>query len=424
MPIHTPRAIVLVFSLALVCLVAVAADWPQWRGPQRNGMSRETGLLKAWPEEGPKLVWSVDNLGNGYSTPSVVGDRIYLMSNQGMENEFVQALSVTDGAEVWKGRIGKVGPNQKQNYPGARSTPTVDGDKLYALGSDGDLVCLERSSGDVRWQKSLRKDFGGQPGSWAYAESPLIDGNVLVCTPGGAEATMVALNKQSGDVIWKSAVPEGDEAAYASAIVVETDGVKQYVQFLQNGLVGVDAKTGKFLWRFDKTATGSPANIPSPIEHNGFVYSASGRGGGGLVKIKPTPEGYTTEEVYVSQTLPKAIGGVVLIDGHMYGTSGGLMCVDFMTGEVKWEERGVGAGGILYADGRLYVHGENNRQVALVEATPEAYREHGRFTPPGEPQRPDKGKSWAYPVVANGRLYIRDQNMLWCYDVRDPSAVR
>jgi outer membrane protein assembly factor BamB len=425
MRIHKPRSIVLVFSVTLVGLAAAAADWPQWRGPGRDGISRETGLLKTWPEEGPKLVWNIDNLGNGYSTPSVVGDRIYLMSNQGDENEFVQALSTKDGAEVWKVRVGKVGPNTpRNNYPGARSTPTVDGDILIALGSDGDLACLERFSGNIRWQKNLRTDFGGKPGQWAYAESPLIDGNMVVCTPGGDEATLVALDKRTGDVIWKSPVPGGDEAAYASAIVVQTDGVKQYVQFLQNGLVGVDAKTGKFLWRYDKTAKGSPANIPSPIEHDGLVYSASGRAGGGLAKIKPTAEGFTAEEVYFSQTLPKAIGGVVLVEGHLYGTSGGLMCVDFKTGDVKWEERGVGAGGILYADGRLYVHGENNRQVALVEATPAAYREHGRFTPPGEPQRPDKAKAWAYPVVANGRLYIRDQNMLWCYDVRDPSAVR
>jgi outer membrane protein assembly factor BamB len=424
MPLRNPRSLILVVSIALASLVAIAADWPQWRGPQRNGISRETGLLKAWPEEGPKLVWQIDNLGNGYSTPSVVGDRIYLLSNQEMENEFVQALSTKDGSEIWKVRIGKVGPNRGPQYPGARSTPTVDGEVLYALGSDGDLACLERSSGNVRWQKNLRTDFGGKPGQWAYAESPLIDGNALVCTPGGDEATVVALDKRTGDVIWKSAVPGGDEAAYASAIVVETDGVKQYVQFLQKGLVGVDAKTGKFLWRYERTAKGSAANIPSPIERDGFVYSAAGMAGGGLVKIEVTPEGFTAEEVYFSQTLPKAIGGVVLVDGHMYGTSGGLLCVDFKTGDVKWENRSVGAGGILYADGRLYVHGENNRQVALVEATPEAYREHGKFTPPGEPQRPDKGKAWAYPVVANGRLYIRDQNMLWCYDVRDPGAVR
>jgi outer membrane protein assembly factor BamB len=234
---------------------------------------------------------------------------------------------------------------------------------------------------------------------------------------------MVALDKKSGEVIWKSAIPGGDQAGYASAIVVQTGGVKQYVQFMQNGLVGVDAKTGKFLWRYEKTSK-SPANIPSPVEHDGFVYSASGRGGGALVKLKVSPEGVTAEEVYFSQTLPKAIGGVVLVDGHMYGTSGGLLCVDFKTGEVKWENRSVGAGGILYADGRLYVHGENNREVALVEATPKEYREHGKFTPPGEPQRPDKGKAWAYPVVANGRLYLRDQNMLWCYDVRGTSNVQ
>ena len=396
---------------------AFAADWPQWRGPQRDGISHETGLLKEWPKEGPMLLWQSSDAGSGYSTPAVVGDRLYLLGNKGMDDEFVEALAVADGKEVWTQRIGKVGnPDQKPPYPGARSTPTVDGQLLYALGSDGDLVCLETASGHPRWQKSLRKDFGGEPGRWAYAESPLVDGDVLVCTPGGAEATLVALNKLTGEVIWKSAVPGGDAAAYSSVVVVEFGGVKQYVQFLAKGLVGIDAKTGKFLWRYKKTADGSMANIPTPVADAGFIYSAAGQSGGGLVKLKGSGDAIDAEQVYFSPELPTAIGGTVKVGDYLYGAGkGALSCVNFATGDIKWKARSVGAASIFYADGLLYLHGENG-VVALVEATPDGYHEKGRFTPADEPDR-GKSKAWAYPVVANGRLYIRDLGKVWCYNV-------
>ena len=203
-------------------LAATADDWPQWRGPTRDGISRETGLLREWPKEGPKLLWQARQIGAGYSTPAVVGDRLYLISNEGLTNEFVQTLAVADGKPAWATKLGKVGnPDQEPKFPAARSTPTVEGTLLYALGSDGDLACLETATGKVRWQKNLRTEFGGKPGKWAYAESPLVDGEALVCTPGGSEATLVALNRQTGAVLWKSAVPGGDEAAYASVIPVE-----------------------------------------------------------------------------------------------------------------------------------------------------------------------------------------------------------
>jgi len=222
-------------------------------------------------------------------------------------------------------------------------------------------------------------------------------------------------------VVWKSALEEADQAAYSSAIGVTVDGVKQYVQFLQKGLVGVDAKTGKLLWRYDHTAKGSPANIPTPIAHGTFVYSAAGRSGGGLVKLKMTDAGFEADEVYFTPKLPTSIGGAVLVDGNLYGTnSQGLLCADFATGEVKWQDRSVGAGSTCYADGLLYVHGEKG-DVALVEATPEAYKEKGRITLPSQPER-GKSQAWAYPVVANGRLYIRDLAMLWCYDIQDSAS--
>ncbi len=407
--------------LVLSAALSVAAsDWPQWRGPERNGISRETGLLKEWPKDGPKLLWKVSAAGRGYATPAVVGERLYVLGNDGLDDEFVQALDVKDGKRVWQTRLGKVGnPQQQPNFPAARSTPTVEGEFLYALGSDGDLACVELGTGKVRWQKNLRTDFGGKPGNWAYSESPLIDGDSLLCTPGGSTATLVSLNKHTGEVIWKRALPEGDEAAYASAIIVEVGGVKQYVQLLQKGLVGAEAKTGRFLWRYGKPVSRYGANIPTPLTSDGYIYSAAAGTGGGVVKLKVNGGSVEPEQVYFESKFPTAIGGAVKIGDFLYGTTAvALLCVEFATGQVKWEDRALGAASLCYAASRLYLHGENG-EVALVEPGPESYRQKGRFMPPDQPKHPNEmEKAWAYPVVANGRLYIRDHGMLWCYDVK------
>jgi outer membrane protein assembly factor BamB len=349
------------------------------------------------------------------------------LANLGLDDEFVKALSAKDGKEVWSTRLGKVGnPNQKPPYPGARSTPTVDGQLLFALGSDGDLVCLDAGDGKLRWHKNLRNEFAGKPGTWAYSESPLIDGSTLVCTPGGTAATMVALEKKTGSVLWKAPLSEADDAAYSSPIVVEVAGVRQYVQLLQKGLVGVDAKSGKLLWRYARPISRFDANIPTPVAADGYVYVASAGTGGGTVKLDGTKPGeLVPEEIYFAPQLPTAIGGAVKIGDYLYGTTAqALLCLDFATGKVKWQERALGAASLCYADGRLYLHGENG-DVALVEATPEGYREQGRFTPPDQPDVPKSmGKPWAYPVVASGRLYIRDWDMLWAFDIRDGSGAK
>lgn len=414
-------------SAAKAQLKASIGDWPGWMGADRSGVSQETGLLKQWPKDGPKLLWKVEDIGEGYSTPSIAAGKIFLISNRGKDDEFALALNDKDGSKIWERRIGKVGPNQGPQYPGSRSTPTVDGDAVYVLGSDGDLACLDAAKGEVRWQKSLRADFEGKPGMWAYAESPLVDGDVLVCTPGGDKATLVALNKKNGEVIWKATVPGGaagggrmrmsaNSAAYSSPIVATVGGVKQYIQILTGTMVGVSAKDGKLLWRYDKMKGSTLCN--TPLFHDGYVFaSALARGGftgSVLLKLTATGENVKAEEVFNTTPLAVHHGGVVRVGDAVYGTNqNGLVCIDFKTGETKWQDRSVGKGSIAAADGCLYVRSERG-PIALVEATPTAYKEIGRFE---QPER-SKKNSWPHPVIAGGRLYLRDQNVLLCYDVK------
>jgi outer membrane protein assembly factor BamB len=389
--------------------VASAADWPQWRGPNRDGKSADTGLLKDWPEGGPKLRWKATDIGTGYSAPSVVGGKVYLQTTRG-EEEFALALDEKTGKPVWQTPIGKVGKNNGPQYPGTRSTPTADGDRLYCLASDGTLVCLT-TDGKAKWTKSLPGDLGGKVGNWAYAESVLVDGDVVVCTPGGKEAGLAALNKMTGEVVWKATLPGGGVADYASIMPVEAGGSKQYVQFMRNGVFGVDARTGKYLWRYDRTVQ-KGANILTPVVSGNRVFTA-GSQGAGTVEVVTAGDKVEAKEVYFDRALGAGIGGAVLVDGHLYGTTPNeLFCADFATGKVKWSAQSVRAASICYADGRLYVRGHGG-EVALVEATPEEYREKGRFQQPDRSERP----AWPHPVVANGGFYLRDQGVLLCYDV-------
>jgi outer membrane protein assembly factor BamB len=409
----------LVLGGAVLSTRCSADDWPQFRGPKRDAISQEKKLLKSWPTEGPKLFWQVKDVGFGYGSVAVAGGRVYLIGNHGVEEEAVSALDARDGHTLWTTNLGKVGnPGQFPKVAGARSTPTVDGKTLYALGSDGDVVCLETENGSVRWRKRLRTDFGGKPGLWAYAESPLIDGNRVIVTPGGPGAALVALDKKSGATIWKAAVPGDDMAGYSSPVVAEMGGVRQVVAFVGKGLVGIEADTGKFLWRYDKTKDSMGANATTPIVARDYVYSGSAAGGG-LALIKGVGSATTADSVYFAKKAPTALGGSVKIGDYLYGTTGAaLLCTEYMTGEVKWSDRSIGAASILYADGRLYLHGENG-EVALVEATPDSYRELGRFTPPNTPTRAVPSKAWNYSVISNGRLYIRDLGSLWVYDIRE-----
>ena len=409
----------LCFGLLLTQAIE-AGDWLQWRGPNRDGKSAEKGLLQSWPEGGPRLVWQIDKVGGGYSTPAVRGDRLYFVTNIGLEDEYVRALSAKDGSLIWSFRIGKVGvPDQRPSYPGSRSMPTLDGPFVYVVGSDGNLVCLEAATGKLRWNVDFRTDYGGEPPRWAWAESPLIDGDRLICTPGGPETSILAVNKMTGEMIWKNKLAQADHAGYGSPVVATLSGIRQYVVFMEKGVVGVDARTGELLWRYNKTAEGSPANIFTPLIHGDSVYTGSKEGGGGLVRVQLDKDPKVVE-MFRGPKMPLHIGGAVLLDGQLYGTTrSALLSVDFETGEINWTARSLGSATVGYADGRLYIVGDNSGEIALVEPSSEGYREISRFTPPG---RAGGAVSWTYPVIANGRMYIRSLDRMWCYDVKAGSA--
>ncbi|HEX7447790.1 MAG TPA: PQQ-binding-like beta-propeller repeat protein [Pirellulales bacterium] len=387
-------------------------DWPAWRGPQRNGCSAETGLLATWPEGGPRLLWTATGLGEGFSTPSVVGDRIYVMGNREGQELVLSLDAAARGDAVWAAVLGPI-RHDGGGYPGPRSTPTVDGNRVYALGLNGDLLCVDADSGKEIWRHDLPGEFGGQVGGWGYSESVLVDGPWVLCTPGGREATLLALNKTNGKRVWQSKI--GDTADYSSIIAIEADGVKQFVQFTKQGVIGVSGKNGQLLWRYDAPANGT-ANCATPVFADDSVFAASGYGaGGGLVHLTKKGRKFNAEQVYFTKEMKNHHGGLVLVDGYLYGSDdpGVLTCLDFKTGEIKWRDRSCGKCSLLYADGMLYCRSEQGL-MSLVRATPERFELAGRFD---QPQRSDRS-AWPHPVIAGGRLFLRDQDKLLCYDVQ------
>jgi outer membrane protein assembly factor BamB len=566
---HTFASILAVFGTAAMAFTAPSFDWPQWQGPDRNAHSKETGLLQQWPKDGPPLAWKVGGLGGGDSAPSVSAGRIYGMSHRGSD-EVVWALSEKDGKEIWAVRIA---PAHRLNWPqskeGPSATPTVDGDRLYVMGLAGNVACLRTGDGTVVWQRNLVADFGGRSPMWGFRESPLVDGDRVVCTPGGEETTVVALNKLTGETLWKGFAPDraggggpqnrgpgggggpspmqtdpvlaaldkdgnkeistdematapaslttldknkdgklsedevtpqradgggqGDRprprrgpglmrmmkadsaldadgsgtieeaeiknaaaalrtldtnndgklteeeagmksmgpqntgAAYASAIAVDVQGQRQYIQFLGMTVAGFAAADGKLLWRFDKPANGMRLNISTPIYHDGHVFAASayGAGGGSALLTRNASGEFAAEEAWFSKSMENHHGGVILHDGALYGANGGngggyLACLDFKTGDLLWDEkdsdkRRVTKGSVAFADGRIYYRTEEG-PIVLIEPSRKEYVERGRFA---QPERTDK-PAWAHPVIANGKLYIRDQDTLLCYDVKAP----
>lgn len=389
-------------------------DWPAWRGQQRTGVSRERGLLTDWPEGGPQLAWQVSGMGIGFSTPAVADGRVFLMGNREGQ-EMLLALSARDqGRELWSATIGPV-RHEGAGYPGPRSTPTVDGDNVYVLGINGDLVCLNAKTGAGLWRRNLVSEFGGAIPNWGYSESVLVDGPWVLCTPGGSEATIAALDKTSGKTVWQAKV--GDPAHYSSIIRADIGGVKQYIQFTAKGVIAVSAADGTFLWRYDAPANGT-ANISTPVCVDNKVFAASGYGtGGGMVTVTSSAGKFDAQEAYFTKRMKNHHGGYVVVDGYLYGSDdpGVLTCLDLATGEVKWADRTSGKCSIVCVDGLLYCRSEAGL-VSLVAAKPHGFELHGRFE---QPERSD-APSWPHPVVADGRLYLRDQDKLLVYDVRKP----
>jgi outer membrane protein assembly factor BamB len=405
--------------LTLVVAPSAAADWPQWRGPNRDGISTDTGLAQSWSTEGPKLLWTFREAGNGYSGPAISKGRLYLLGGN-QSRTVALALDASTGKQLWTTDLDDAFDNGWGGGP--RSTPTVDGDRLFVLTANGTLACLETKTGAKVWTRSLVRDFGGRVPGWGYCESPLVDGKLVLATPGG-RSCVVALEKRTGKPAWSSRGLD-DGAQYSSLVPVSVNKNLLYVTMTNKGLVGIAAKTGQLVFRYEKTKNGT-AVVPTPVVGDNYVFSTSGYGAGcGLVELRARGTKVVSTEVYSNNNMTNHHGGVVLLDGHLYGYSDGKgwVCMDFKTGQIVWNERrALEKGSVTCADGRLYCYGENRGTVVLAEASPDGWKEHGRFNIPEQTQLDRRsGKIWTHPVIADGKLFLRDQELVFCYDIKAP----
>jgi outer membrane protein assembly factor BamB len=398
--------------LLLLAVSTQAADWPTFRGADRTDVSTETGLLKKWPAAGPKLNWINKDAGLGYSGYAIVGGVIYTMGARDAV-EYVIAIDAATGKEKWSAEVGALLTNGWGDGP--RATPTVDGDKVFALSGKGNLVAFNIADGKEVWKASLT-ELGGKIPGWGYCESPLIQGDLVIATPGGAQGTLAAFNKASGKLAWQSA-EWTENAHYASAIAADLNGTRQIIQLTMGSFAGVNAADGKVLWKSE--FPGKTAVIPTPIFKDGQVFVAAGYGVG--CKSVKIGADNSVETLYESTDMVNHHGGVILVDGHLYGYNdkAGWSCLDFKTGAVKWtEKKALGKGAIHYADGCFYLLEERTGTVVLIKASDRGWDEQGRFTlSPQTTQRNPKGMVWTHPVVSGGKLYLRDQELLFSFDV-------
>lgn len=424
---------------AMVCalLLAMGADWPQYRGPNRDDVSLETGLLKSWPEKGPPLKWTFEDAGIGYSGVAVVKDRLYTLGARG-DTEYLIALDLGAAAEgtvkeAWSKPVGPLFDFSSNKWSaGPSSTPTIDGELCFALGGNGNLLCVRTKDGAEVWKKDLPKELdaqvnpigGGPKGlGWGFTWAPLVDGEHLICTVGGPQGTVAALDKSTGAVVWRS-TEVTDQAAYTSPIPAEIEGIRQYVVLTNQGMFGIAAKDGSVAWNYRRKPPFGTEVINSPIVRGNLVYTTVGAGQGcDLLRVVKEGEGLTAESVYSNKNMTNHHGNVALVGDHVYGYSEGKgwMCQAFESGEIAWMERAkLRAGSLTVADGRIYCYTEDNGTVALIEASPERWKESGRFQLPRlSMSRKPSGRIWTPPVVSGGRLFLRDQELLYCYDVRE-----
>jgi outer membrane protein assembly factor BamB len=392
---------------------ALGDDWVQFRGPNRDDVSKETGLLQQWPAGGPALAWQATGLGGGFSGVSVAAGRIYTMGEDATSC-YVRSLDEATGKVLWSAKVGAVGGGN--GHPGPRCTPAAAGSMIVALGQFGDLVCLEAGNGKEVWRTNLAADLGGAMMSgWGYSESPLVDGNRVICTPGGAQGVLAALDLKTGKVAWRS-TEWTDKAAYSSVVPATIGGVKQYIQLTGDSVAGVNPIDGKLLWKAARS--GRTAVIPTPIVAGNLVYVASGYGAGSnLFRVESAGGKFTAQQVYASKEMVNHHGGVVKVGDYAFGFSdkAGWSWQDFTTGALVSSDQSLGKGSVTFADGRLYLRLEGGKgTVVLLEPSAKGWSEKGRF------DQPDRSKlnSWPHPVVANGRLFIRDQDVLFAYDVK------
>ena len=422
-----------IIGAASLCGMAAGADeeWPQWRGPHRDGKSASTGLMQSWKDQTPKLIWQSEGAGAGYASVSIADGRIYSTGNR-EGGQAVVAWDQNHGQRLWSTQVTDEVP--KHGYDGSRSTPTFDEGRLYVVTSNGGIVCLNAEDGEILWRRPFSDWDGQMMSGWGFSESPLVDGPWVLCTPGGKDAAIVALDKQTGDEVWRAAVPKfGDGknhggvdlksgAAYSSIMVSHGAGVKQYVQILGQGVVSVRASDGQFLWGYEDVVN-NVANIPTPIVHEDLIFCSTGyQTGSVLLKLSRDGDGVRADEQYFldERQLQNHHGGLVLVDGYLYGgqghNKGFPICVELATGKVMWggDFRGPGDGSaaVTYADGQMIFRYQDGT-LALIEASPEAYRLNGSFNPDYQ-----EGQSWAHPVVVDGRLYLREQDKLLCYDLK------
>lgn len=411
-------ALLLPLGLGAAESAAKKGVWPDWRGPSRDGICTETGLLQKWSDDGPPLLWKVEGLGSGYSSVSIADGRIFTLGQRKGGTDLI-ALSLEDGSELWSTSMGSGSPN---------CTPVIDGDRVYALSREGHLICADVKSGQVVWDTRFQGDFGGKMMSgWGYSESPLIDGDRLICTPGAEDVMLAALDKKTGTIIWTTPMPEepGPKgragAAYSSVVISEGGGVRQYVQLTGKGVSAVAADDGRLLWHYNKVANGT-ANIPTPIVSGNYVFCSTGYNtGSALLELHSDGKGKVrAEEIYFleGRDLQNHHGGMVLVDGYIYcghGHNKGFpVCVEMKTGKTVWNGGrgpGTGSAAVIYADGQLYFRYQNG-VMGLIEATPEEYRLNGEFK-----LASNNGSSWPHPAIAHGKLYLRDQGTLLCYDI-------
>ena len=390
---------------------ALAADWPQWRGPNRDDHSPDTGIAKSWPEGGPKQVWLNKDVGLGYASFSIVGDQLFTLGLRG-DTEFLLAVDAKSGKELWATELGPILKNGWGDGP--RGTPTVESGRVFAMSGNGFVVCANAADGKTVWKVGMADFGGGKPG-WGYTESVLVDGDRVICTPGGKQGTLLALDKATGKKVWQSA-EWTDGAQYSSPVVATINQTRQYVQLTQQHVAGIEAASGKVLWKSDWQ--GKTAVIPTPIVSGNSVYIASGYGVG--CKLVTIDAENKTSDAWVTTTMVNHHGGVILVGENLFGYSdkGGWTCQSLKTGEALWVSKALGKGAVHFVDGMLVCLEESSGTVVLAEASTKEWKEHGRFKlAPQTTQRNPKGKIWTHPVVLNGKLYLRDQELLSCYDV-------